>query len=397
MKNTLLIHMTSLFAVLAAPHLAAAAETGLAAPAESRFVLTGYGYASYLDPDGADGSFDMAFAPIFLYRVSDKLLFEAELEFGLDENVVETELEYAQIDWLVSDNLTVVAGKFLTPFGSFIEKLHPAWVNKLPTAPLPYQHSSSLVPFGQTGVQLRGGIPLAGGYGRVSYSLFLSNGLGVSTHGHEEPAADEHAEDEPEHPEEEPESLGDDPEHLEGEPEPGHDEDAELIYLTGSSSNSNGDLGFGGRVAIVPALGFEFGVSYLTGNYDELGVLDATMTGAEFTYHHDLFDIRAEWLESVTERGVAEDGDLLADQEIESWYFQPSLRLSVLPAYAFNRMELVARLANLDWGAGDEDQTSIGLNYYLTTSSALRVAWERLEGTDRETENAVNVMLALGF
>ncbi len=82
---------------------------------------------------------------------------------------------------------------------------------------------------------------------------------------------------------------------------------------------------------------------------------------------------------------------------MESWYIQPSLRLSVIPAYAFNKLELVARLANLDWGAGDQDQTSIGLNYYFTGSSILRVAWERLEETGHAAEDALNVMFALGF
>lgn len=370
---------------------------------ENRFLLTGYGFTTYVDSDAPDDpeSFNTAFVPIFLYRVSDKFLFEAEVEFEFEDDTVETEVEYAQIDWLASDNTTVVMGKFLTPFGSFIEKLHPAWINKLPTFPLPYQHGQSLVPFGQTGLQVRGGVPFGNGYKRFTYSLFVSNGFQISEHGHEEEeAADEHAEEEEDDHADAALSVlsftGDD-DHDDEEEGDDHAEEEELIFLGGSSFNSNGDTALGGRISVIPAPGFEVGASYLSGSYDELGELDSTMTGIDFTYHHDLFDIRAEWLETETERGFADDGDPLHDQEVESWYIQPSLRLSVIPTYAFNKVELVARLANLDWGAGDQDQTSIGLNYYFTGSSILRVAWERLEETGQPSNDVLNVMFALGF
>ncbi|NNE47716.1 MAG: hypothetical protein HKN37_13765 [Rhodothermales bacterium] len=363
---------------------------------ENRFLLTGYGFTTYVDSDGEDGteSFNTGFVPIFLYRISDKFLFEAELEFEFEDDAVETEVEYAQIDWLAHDNATVVMGKFLTPFGSFIEKLHPAWINKLPTFPLPYQHGQSLVPFGQTGAQLRGGIPLGDGYRRFTYSLFVSNGFQVSGHGHEEEEEEleEDGHDDVFSMAEFSTSGGDD----EGEGH-GEEEEEELIFLDGSSFNNNKDTALGGRVSVIPAQGFEIGASYLSGSYDEFGELDSTMTGFDFTYHHDLFDVRGEWLDSQTERGFDDHGDALHDQEVESWYIQPSLRLSVIPSYAFNKLELVARIAHLDWGAADRDQTSVGLNYYFTGSSVLRVAWERLEETGHAAEDAVNVMFALGF
>ncbi len=383
-------------AVLIAGSYPVAAQGDQSPGPENRFLLTGYGFTTYVDSDAPDGpeSFTTAFAPIFLYRVSDKFLFEAELEFEFEGDAVETEVEYAQIDWLAHDNATVVMGKYLTPFGSFIEKLHPAWINKLPTSPLPYQHGQSLVPFGQTGLQVRGGIPLGDGYKRFTYSVFVSNGFQVSAHGHGEEEEDDHGEEEEDdHGEVLASTLfstGDE----EGDD---HAEEEELIFLEGSSFNGNNDTALGGRLSVIPARGFEIGASYLSGSYDELGELDATMVGVDFTYHHDLFDVRAEWLDTETERGFTDHGDPLHDQEVESWYIQPSLRLSVIPAYAFNKLELVARLANLDWGAGDQDQTSIGLNYYFTGSSILRVAWERLEETGHAAEDALNVMFALGF
>jgi len=394
-RTTRLLSVIS--ALLLAGSIPVLAQGGDPTEPENRFLLTGYGFTTYIDSDAPDTpeSFSTAFVPIFLYRVSEKFLFEAEVEFEFEDNAVETEVEYAQIDWLAHDNATVVMGKYLTPFGSFIEKIHPAWINKLPTFPLPYRHGQSLVPFGQTGLQVRGGVPFGEGYRRFTYSFFVSNGFQVSEHGHaEEPGAEE---DEHDDATATVLAFAVDDEHGDDEEGDDHGEEEELIFLDGSSSNSNGDTALGGRVSVIPAEGFEVGISYLSGNYDELGELDATMTGVDFTYHHDLFDVRAEWLDTETERGLAEDGDPLTDQQVESWFIQPSLRLSVIPVYAFNKVELVARVANLDWGVGDQDQTSIGLNYHFTGSSILRVAWERLEESGHAAEDAVNVMFALGF
>lgn len=341
--------------------------------ADNRFIVTGYGFTTYTDSDEGEETFNAGLSPILLYRVSDKFLFEAEIEFEFEDEGLETELEYAQVDWLANDNLTVVLGKFLSPFGSFIERLHPAWINKLPTAPLPFQHGQSVVPFSQLGLQLRGGVPLGDGYRRLTYSVYVSNGFQISEHEHGEEG--EHEEEEGEHEEE---------------------EEEELLFFDGSTANDNGELAVGGRVSVVPARGFEFGVSYLSGSYDEAGTLDATTTGIDFTYHHDVFDLRAEWLDNQTDR-VSHEGHPIEDQEVTAWYVQPSLHLSVIPAYFFNRLELVARLAQRDGGDVNTDQTSIGLNYYFNGSTILRLAWERTKQTGHESDNALHAMFAIGF
>lgn len=350
---------------------------------ENRFLLSGFGFATFDDADNAEENFNAAFVPIFLYRISDKFLFEAEVELEFEGDELETTLEYAQLDWLVNDRLTVVMGKYLTPFGTFIEKIHPAWINKLPTFPLPYQHDRSLVPFSQTGLQLRGGIPFGDGYRRFSYSIFVANGFQIAEQHGEEGEGGElavevgHSED--------------------GEAEEGdeHGEEEELLFFDGATSNT-GDLAIGGRIAIAPARGFEIGISSLEGSYDEAAQLDASMTSLDFAYHHDVFDVRGEWLDTEANR-LAGDGDPLPDQEIESWYLQASLRLSVIPVYALNKVELVGRFANLDWGAGDIEQTSVGANYYFNGSTVLRLAWERTDETGEAAEDALMSMFAVGF
>jgi hypothetical protein len=120
------------------------------------------------------------------------------------------------------------------------------------------------------------------------------------------------------------------------------------------------------------------------------------MTGLDFTYHHDVFDLRGEWLDTETDR-LAGDGGALPTQEVESWYLQASVRLSVVPLYALNKVELVGRFATLDWGPNNTDQSSFGVNYYFTGSTVLRAAWERTDELGRDAEDAVVTMFAVGF
>ena len=59
-------------------------------PSKTQFMLRGYGHTGfeYLDTGGEQEStfLGATFAPIFLYKHSDKLMFEAELEFELEGN-----------------------------------------------------------------------------------------------------------------------------------------------------------------------------------------------------------------------------------------------------------------------------------------------------------------------
>lgn len=45
-------------------------------------------------------------------------------------------LSYLQMDYLASSHLTVVGGEFLTPFGTYNERLTPIWISNFESAPL---------------------------------------------------------------------------------------------------------------------------------------------------------------------------------------------------------------------------------------------------------------------
>ena len=71
------------------------------------------------DMKGSHSSFVAGkFLPIFLASYSDWLLAEGHLEFvTTPDGGTDVSLEYAQLDFLVNDWLTISAGKFLSPIG----------------------------------------------------------------------------------------------------------------------------------------------------------------------------------------------------------------------------------------------------------------------------------------
>lgn len=150
-------------AVLAAPVLA----QDTAQPPLSSSVFAGAAGVMYTAPsdDLGHGMTMVHFMPTFLTSMGRDLLFEGEVHFTPAEDGVETEIEYAQIDYQRFDHLQIIAGQFLLPFGVFGERLHMAWINKMPDLPLLY--ADETVPEGQLmslpsdfGVQLRYARPL---------------------------------------------------------------------------------------------------------------------------------------------------------------------------------------------------------------------------------------------
>jgi hypothetical protein len=103
------------------------------------------------------------FSPVVLVPLGDNWLIESrgafEGDFTRREGTgpfggrVEKSLEYLQVDYIANPHLTFTAGRFLTPFGIYNERLYPVWIRNLQADPLilPLEQSSS------NGVMLRGG------------------------------------------------------------------------------------------------------------------------------------------------------------------------------------------------------------------------------------------------
>jgi hypothetical protein len=104
--------------------------------------------------------------PVLLIPLGDRWLVESRGEFegdferkngnGLFGGQVQKELNYLQVDYIANPYVTITAGRFLTPFGIYNERLYPIWIRSLQAEPL-------IFPIGtgsSNGAMLRGGFPV---------------------------------------------------------------------------------------------------------------------------------------------------------------------------------------------------------------------------------------------
>src|SRR6266699_3406805 len=146
-------------------------------PGTTKFLLAGYGTAGFTARSGEDPFFDAAFNALFLWKMTDRLFFEGELELEFEDNETTINLEIAQASYLLNDYMTIGVGRFLNPTDYFVERQHMNWVNKLPDKPLAVY--DGLLPESELGAQLRGVIPI--GPTKLEYVAFVANAPGLIT------------------------------------------------------------------------------------------------------------------------------------------------------------------------------------------------------------------------
>jgi len=122
---------------------------------------------------------DVQFNPVLLVPVGERWLVESRGEFEGEfqrapggnsfGGPVNKHLDYLQADYIANPYMTVTAGRFLTPFGIFNERLYPMWIRALQPDPLilPIATATS------DGATLRGGFPV-GARANLNYAGYVS-------------------------------------------------------------------------------------------------------------------------------------------------------------------------------------------------------------------------------
>lgn len=274
----------------------------------TRFHLAGFAtlHFEYTEETGPTFS-SVQLAPVFLWRLHDRFLFEAEMEMGYADGGFNIGVEYTQLDIVVWDYITIVAGLSLNPLGIFGERLHPGWINRMMDAPYPYQggHGAGPLPMAGLGVQVRGAIPLAQ-VSSLNYAVFFSNG----------------------------------PSESDG-----------AITLGGGVPDNNWDKNVGGRIGVLPVRELELGVSATTGLWnDEFDQRYSALVGDVIFARWGL-NVQGEYIATWTQEEA--EAEALVRQY---WWAQLAYRLEPAPGI-LNRFEFVFRYGGASLPAVEHDET----------------------------------------
>ena len=335
-------------------------DLGSGSTPQSLFLLSGYMDVNYQDTEHTNSRFKFGhFNPIFQYLYDDLVLAEAELEFEVDNHgETETKLEFATIDLFLHDYVIVVAGKFLSPLGYFVQNIHPRWINKLPSKPSGFSGGQA-APEAEIGLQLRGGFPLWQWH--VNYSVYTGNG----------PKA----------------------EVVNGV--------IEKVETDGFNDALDGTKIVGARLGLLPLAKLEVGLSGATskvglfdGNNTKIeGGRDYHVIGADLAYQWQDLDFRVEYIRQ--EGGSRAGSAIPKGAKWQAWYAQAAYRFSP------TKWEPVVRVSKYTSSNPEQEQKqwALGVNYWFVPSFVLKVAYEFNDG-ETNTANDANrflTMLAYGF
>jgi hypothetical protein len=317
------------------------------ASATRNFLLTGMADMTYQKSDGQNGSFAQAHvAPILLFRAGDKILFETELEMKVaSDGSTELGLEYAQLDYLVNDSLTLIAGRFVLPLGVVREKHDAVWINKLPIMPLPESDVTALIPENDIGVQARGGFHL-NDRALMTYALYVANGPG---------------------------SGGDGPGHF----------DSTGTWTTSNpfngGSSMSGTPNGGGRLAVFypwkPNHDVEIGVSGQTGRGMDNLMWSAFALDASLHLGPNL-EFRGEFINTW------EDTTDVGALRRKGWWAQAAYKLAGLNLEwpLINNFEAVFRYGGEQLPDGHINEYDLGLIYHVSNTLLLKGAYSFMDG-----------------
>jgi hypothetical protein len=313
------------------------------------FMIVGDAEVQFGKVQGEHSGFALAdFAPIFLFRASDNVLFEAGVDIALQNNApgdsgatTTFDLSFAQLDYLYNDYVTIVAGYMVLPLGTYTERT-AGWLNKIPTDPL----ARGFLPEASAGVQLRGAIPIGQSGASFTYSAYGVNGPGsVDGSGN-----------------------------------------ADQLDLGGNvgikSDDSNGNLhsnpSGGGRLAFFypfqPHYDVELGVSGQAGEWDNAG--NQTWSGlvVDGAVHvSPYFEVKGEYINAWY--GTSDMGTIHPQGGwVQAGYKLAGLNLDVdLPVINLSNLEVVGRYDLADDGmkwnlSTNTNRETVGFVYYLTNT-----------------------------
>jgi hypothetical protein len=334
------------------------------------FQMLGDAEIQYTKTKGQNGTFLMAdFAPIFLYRAGDNILFEAGFDTTLQNNAPNSpgsstsfDLSFAQIDYVINDYVTFAGGDLLLPLGTYVQR-GAGWLNKIPDDPLAVD---ALLPGSGVGGMLQGAVPVGEAGKFINYSVYGVNGPSSSDGTANADALDLGG------------NVG--------------------TTSNGTTANLHKNPSGGGRVALFvpfkPHYDFELGLSGQSGEWDDAGqylwsagVLDAAV------HLGPNFQINGEYIQT----GYGSDQGFIRQN---GGFVQSGYKLAGLNREfsIINNIELVGRFDYLNDGLGTVTRRyTVGYIYYFTNTLLFEGDYEFLNSNDPSQADQLILQLSLGF
>ncbi len=324
-----------------------------------KFKLSGYSFFNYVSPsDDNSGFAEAVFSPIFTWRPASNLFFQSEVEFASsgEEYDGTFELEFATLNYILNKHMTLYAGKFLGPLGTFQARYHPAWINKSVNMPIGFGNAVNdlkrLQAGSEAGVGLKGVLPA--GNMKVTYDIYIANG-GIL------------------------------------DPSTG---DVEMESLADNNKNK----AIGGRLAILPLSNssLEIGLSGYTSKIGDPGSMyenaKASIFAADINFVKStgagIIDIKGEYQQRTVDKDLryyeSEDDSIgfTFNNNPSVSYIQLAYRLPAIDGNNWvHRFELVGRFAsmkvdeNSPYGLNMNDLT-LGLNYWVNFSTVFKLGYD---------------------
>jgi hypothetical protein len=342
-----------------------------ALPGTQHLVIAGDASIGFINQKGSNSTFNAALSPLFLWEPTDRLLFEAAFDLGIATDAsgnssTSIDLTIANASIILNDHLVVGGGLFVLPFGQYHNHFDPPWIEKLPDAPLPFG-DGGIAPSSEVGIFARGAFPIRGlpnpfGSAKVTYDVYLTNGPGLITN---DPTA------------------------------------AGRLNFSDFTDLNNGKAA-GGRVGFLPFPNIEFGYSILYAQVAPSGFPKAyaLLQAADLNWVQDVrplgtFTLRSEWVwSSVGPTGFENyrDGGY-AEIAFRPSYFQNRVVRNLEFIFRYD----ILRIPTSAPGGGTEQRYELGIDYWLTPSWVLKVAYAIDDRSPGQGQNAFFVQLGIGL
>ena len=351
-----------------------------ALPGTEHLVIAGDAAIGFVNQPKANSTFFAGVSPLFLWEPTDRLLFEAAFDLGIatdagNASSTSIDLTIANASYIVNDHLIVGGGLFVVPFGQYHNHFDPPWINKLPDDPLAFS-DGGIAPASEVGFFARGAFAV--GSAKVTYDAYLANGPNLIT---KDPAA------------------------------------AGSLNFHDFTDLNNGKAG-GGRLGFLPVPGLEVGYSaefaQVAPNDFAGRNVDAFLQAADLNWVQEIRPIggvltaRAEWVWTDVGKATFDPAGRLGFGPLRFGNFRQGgyALLAYRPTLSNNavlrNLEFVFRYDALRVppaapGGDHEQRYAFGVDYWLTPSAVLKVAYEIDDKRAGVGQDAFFIQFGLGL